>query len=266
MITDTHAHLYFPECISIIDEILSRARDSGIRRIIVPAVDLETSKVAIELSEKYEMIYCAVGIHPGDVNKAEINVIDELNKLLEREKVVAVGETGLDYYWDTSNIEKQKSFFKIQIELAKSHKLPVIIHTRNSVDDAVEMIKENYDKDLRGQFHCFSGNKIQLNAILSMDNFYVSYCGNITYKNYADIDVIKKTPQERLLSETDSPFLPPVPYRGKKNEPSYIIHTLDKISEIKGANTDELLKSINKNVESLFFDFLPTKRNTDNAD
>lgn len=253
MITDTHAHLYYPECISIIDEILSRAKDSGIERIIVPAVDLETSRIIIDLSEKYDMIYCAVGIHPGEVNKAEIKMIDELNKLLEHEKVIAVGETGLDYYWDKSNIAVQKSFFQLQIELAKSHNLPVVIHTRNSVDDAFEMIKANYDKNLSGQFHCFSGNGIQLNAVLSLDNFYISYCGNITYKNFSETEVIKKTPLNKLLSETDSPFLPPVPFRGKKNEPSYIIHTINKISELKEINNEELLDSINKNVESLFF-------------
>lgn len=253
MITDTHAHLYFPEIINDVEEILSRARDAGIKRIIVPAVDLVTSRIILTMSEKYEMIYCALGVHPCEVNKNEFEVIDELEILLQHEKVVALGETGLDYYWDKTNIERQKSFFKLQIELAKSFKLPIVIHTRESIDDAIEMIKENNNTDLRGQFHCYSGNGEQLNKILSLKNFYVSYCGNITYKNYRGDDVINKTPDGRLLSETDSPFLPPVPYRGKKNEPAHIIHTIKKISEIKNVEYENLLSKINKNVDELFF-------------
>lgn len=254
MITDTHAHLYFPEIINNIEEILSRAGDAGIERIIVPAVDLETSLKVLTIAEKYEMIYCALGVHPCDVVKNEFSVIDELEKLLHHEKVVAIGETGLDYYWDRSNIEKQKSFFKLHIELAKSFKLPVVIHTRESTDDAIEMIIKNYDKYLCGQFHCFSGSTEHLDKILSLENFYVSYCGNITYKNFSGTDVVSKTPVDRLISETDSPFLPPVPYRGKKNEPAYIIHTLNKISEIKNVEYNNLLHNITENVNKLFFD------------
>jgi len=254
MIIDTHAHLYYPEILGQLEEILLRARDAGVEKIIAPAIDLETSKTVLELSEKHEMIYCAIGIHPCDVNKNELDAIDEIEKLLDHEKVLAIGETGLDYYWDTSNAEKQKSFFQLQIELAKSHKLPIVIHTRNSTKDAIDIICENYDEDLRGQFHCFSGNETQLNQILNLNNFYISFCGNITYKNFTDTDLILKAPNNRILSETDSPFLTPVPFRGKKNEPSYIIHTLSTIADIKEIDRSELLKTILKNVNNLFFD------------
>lgn len=253
MITDTHAHLYYPEIISDIENILSRAKDSGIERIIVPAVDVETSKTILNLSEKHDMIYCALGIHPCDVNKSEPKNIDEIEKLLSHEKVVAIGETGLDYYWDKSNIEKQKEFFQLQIDLAKSRKLPIVIHTRNSIEDAIEMIKNSYSDDLSGQFHCFSGTEDQLKEILSMKNFSLSFCGNITYKNFTEQEVIKKTPPDRLLSETDSPFLPPVPYRGKRNEPSYIFKTLEKISELKEMDLKELLLNVKSNADRLFF-------------
>ena len=253
MIIDTHAHLYYPEILDRLEEILSRASDAGVEKIIAPAVNFETSKTILELSEKHEMIYCALGIHPCDVNKNELNSIDEIEKLLNHEKVVAIGETGLDYYWDTSNIEKQKSFFQLQIDLAKSHKLPIVIHTRNSIDDAIEIISKNYDEDLRGQFHCFSGNVAQLEQILNLKNFFVSFCGNITYKNFADNVLILKAPADRILSETDSPFLPPVPYRGKKNEPSYIIHTLKKIADVKEIDQGNLLRTIFKNVNNIFF-------------
>lgn len=253
MITDTHAHLFYSEINSDIDNILLRAKDSGIERIIVPAVDLETSRTVIEISGKHEMIYCAIGIHPGDVNKSELKDLEMIEKLLDHEKVVAIGETGLDYYWDKSNIERQKEFFNKQIELAKAYKLPVIIHTRNSVDDAIEMISSSHDENLSGQFHCFSGNDEQLNRILLLDKFYLSYCGNITYKNFKDTGVIKNTPLDRMLSETDSPFLPPVPYRGKKNEPGYLLKTLEKISEIKETSIDQILPVIDSGVRKLFF-------------
>lgn len=253
MITDTHAHLFYPEIISDIDNILLRAIDSGIERIIVPAVDLETSRTVIEMSEKHEMIYCAIGIHPCDVNKSDLKDLDLIEKLLDHEKVVGIGETGLDYYWDKNNSERQKSFFIKQIELAKIHKLPVIIHTRNSVDDAVEITRNNYNENLSGQFHCFSGNEDQLNKILFLDKFYVSYCGNITYKNFKDAELIKKTPLERMLSETDSPFLPPVPNRGKRNEPGYLIRTLEKIADLKETNIDQILPVIGSGVRDLFF-------------
>ncbi len=253
MITDTHAHLYYPEIISDIDNILSRAKDSGIERIIVPAVDIETSMTILRLSEKHEMIYCALGVHPCDVSKSETKNIDEIEKLLSHEKVVAIGETGLDYYWDKSNIEKQKEIFQLQIDLSKSRKLPIIIHTRNSMEDAIEMIRNSYSDDLSGQFHCFSGNEDQLNDILSMKNFSLSFCGNITYKNFRDTEVVKKTPLDRLLSETDSPFLPPVPYRGKKNEPSYIFKTLEKISELKATDLNDILQNVKSNADRLFF-------------
>jgi TatD DNase family protein len=254
LITDTHAHLYYPELKSNLTEILQRAKDEGIDKIIVPAVDLKTSKEVIEMSEKHEMIYCALGVHPCDVKDNDFSVFNELEKLLSHNKVVAIGETGLDYYWDKTNAEHQKVFFKRQIDMAKANKLPIVIHTRDSIDDAISIIKENYDENLSGQFHCFSGDESQLNEILALENFYVSYCGNITYKNYSGLEVIKKTPLDRLLSETDSPFLPPVPYRGKKNEPSYIVNTLKKISEIKEMEYIDLLETISQNCEKLFWE------------
>lgn len=252
MITDTHAHLYYPELLSEIDQVLYRAEAAGISRIIVPAVDLESSRQILDLSEKNEMIFAAVGVHPCDVSKNEITVIEEIEKLAESGKVAAIGETGLDYYWDTSGIEKQKIFFKRQIELAKRHKLPIVIHTRNSIDDAIEIVEQEADENLSGQFHCFSGDKEHLQRILNLRNFYVSYCGNITYKNFKNQEVILETPPDRLLSETDSPFLPPVPHRGKTNEPSYVTFTLKKIAEIRQTNYEELLEAINKNVRTLF--------------
>lgn len=253
MIIDTHAHLYYPELISETEEILSRAKDAGIERIIVPAVDLKTSGIIINLSEKYDMIYCSLGIHPCEVKNSDMKSLDEIEKLLGHEKVVAIGETGLDYYWDTSNIDNQKEFFIHQIRLAKAYGLPVIIHTRSSTEDAIKLIIENYDQNLSGQFHCFSGDNEQLNKVTELDNFFISFCGNITYKKFSDTDIILNCPESKMLSETDSPFLPPVPYRGKRNEPSYIVNTISRISEIKNIDTEKLKEKLYLNAKELFF-------------
>lgn len=252
-ITDTHAHLYYPEIVSDIENILGRAKDKGIEKIIVPAVNYNTSLEILNLSEKHDMIFCALGIHPCDVSTSGIKDIDGIEKLLDHEKVVGIGETGLDYYWDKTQIEKQKEYFKLQIDIAKDKNLPVIIHTRDSLDDAISIIKEKYDGKLKGQFHCFSGNTSQLNEIIKMNNFYVSFCGNVTYKSFLNQDSVSECPEDRMLSETDSPFLPPVPYRGRKNEPSYILNTLKKISEIKSIDYEKLLDNLYKNSEELFF-------------
>jgi TatD DNase family protein len=254
MIIDTHAHLYYENIIGDIENILKRAADNGIEKIIVPAVDIPTSRKIIELAEKYDMVYGAAGFHPCDISKAETKDIDVIAELLDHEKVIAVGETGLDYYWDKTNIDKQKDFFRLQIELAKDKKLPIIIHTRDSIKDAIEMVKKNYNENLSGQFHCFSGDTGDLKEVTAMDNFYVSFCGNITYKKYPALDAVKEAPVERLLSETDSPFLAPMPNRGKNNEPANVVYTIRKIAEVKEMDEDELRKILYTNAESFYFD------------
>ncbi len=253
MLTDTHAHLYYPDILDSLPEILRRAEEAGIGRVIVPAVNLETSLKILDLSKEYEQIYCALGLHPCDVSKSNPNEINEIEKLLSHKKVVAVGETGLDYYWDTSNIEQQKDLFRKQIRIASKLKLPVIVHTRDSTDDAITLMKEEYEQyPVRAHFHCFSGTLAQLSECLSIPDSHISFCGNITYKKSLLDEVISAAPIDRLLSETDSPFLPPMPYRGKKNEPSFMIKTLEKISNVKGIPESELLNVVSQNAEKFF--------------
>jgi TatD DNase family protein len=253
MLTDTHAHLYYPDLLDSLPEILKRAGDEGISKIIVPAVNLETSKKILELSVEFEQIYCALGVHPCDVSKSFPEELNEIEKLLSSNKVVAIGETGLDYYWDKSNVQEQKVFFRKHVRLASKLNLPVIVHTRDSTEDAIALIKEeNEEYPVRAHFHCFSGTMEQLGECLSIPGSHVSFCGNITYKNSLLDDVIAAAPVDRLLSETDSPFLPPVPYRGKKNEPSYMIKTLEKISQIKGISQEELIENVSLNARNFF--------------
>lgn len=253
MIIDTHAHLYYDELLSQIDDVVKRAEDSGVEKIIVPAVDYKSSLIILELADKYKMVYGLVGVHPTEVQKVDNDELDKIYKLLDNEKIVGIGETGLDYYWDKNYIDKQKDFLKRQIEIAKDKKLPIVLHTRDSVADTISIIRENLDYNLKGQFHCFGGDANEMNEVVSLDNFYVSYCGNITYKNFKERDVVQATPLEKLLSETDSPFLTPVPNRGKKNEPSNIIYTIKALSEIKDTDENIVRKQLYDNANGLFF-------------
>jgi TatD DNase family protein len=252
MIIDTHAHLYYDNIAVNIDDILKRAIDTGISAIIVPAVDIKTSREVIQLCEKYDVIYGLIGIHPGDVNNSSLSDIDELEKLTSHEKVVGIGETGLDYYWNKSNIEIQKQYFKLQIELAKDKKLPIVIHTRDSTEEAIAMIVDNYDENLSGQFHCFGGSPDEAAKILTLDNFYISFCGNVTFKNFKEGETVMAVTPEKMLSETDSPFLTPIPNRGKTNEPSNVIYTIDKIANMKSLEKDIFIKILYENALSLF--------------
>lgn len=253
MIIDTHAHLYYDDITAMLDDILERAVESGISRIIVPAVDIRTSEKTITLCDKYEMIYGAVGFHPCDIKDTDIGDIKILEDFTKHPKISAIGEIGLDFHWDVSYKEKQYIFFKEQIDLAKDKGLPIIIHTRNSTKEAIEIVSEKSGKALKGQFHCFSGNDEELRNILELENFYLSFCGNVTFKNYREADIIRKVPAERILSETDTPYLSPEPYRGKRNEPSYLRYTMKKLSEIKQVEYGEFEDTVYKNVMNLFF-------------
>ncbi len=253
MLTDTHSHIYYPELLNDIDSVIQRAESNGIGRIISPAVDLKTSRQLLDISERHGEIYCALGIHPCDVSKVEASELDEIAKLVKHPKVVAIGESGLDYYWDISNIELQKYFFSEQIRLASELNIPIIVHTRNSLDDAIEMISGMYsDHPVKAHFHCFSGDTEQLRRCLDIPDSHISFCGNVTYKNSMLDEVVKLVPDDRLLCETDSPFLPPVPYRGKKNEPSYMIKTIEWIASKRSIELNELCTKLELNASRFF--------------
>lgn len=253
MIIDTHAHLFYDDIVKEMNLFLDRAIESGIEKIIVPAVDIKTSETITSLCDKYDMIYGAVGFHPCDIKETEPEDIKLLEGFLQHPKIIAIGEIGLDFHWDTTYNEKQFIFFKEQIEMAKSYKLPVIIHTRKSTKEAIEIIKISYDNSFKGQFHCFSGDQSDMEQITNLENFYLSFCGNITFKKYNDTEIIKKIPVEKILSETDTPYLAPEPFRGKRNEPSYIKYTMKKLAEIKEIEYETFEAIVYKNVMNLFF-------------
>lgn len=253
---DTHAHLNYPGIRKHLSEILERAIDAGIECVIVPATNYVTSLDVIELAEKHTMLYAAIGIHPAELKDFKEWHLAELPKLCEHKKIAAVGEIGLDYYWKPYDKELEQRILIEQLKIAKELNLPVILHNRESSEDLIKIIENEYDNGkLTGQFHSFSGDINMAEKTIGM-RFYISFTGNITYKpnekTLQAYEVLKKTPLENLLLETDSPFLPPIPYRGKQNEPAYLKYTAEKIAELKGVTIEELGNITSENAKKLF--------------
>lgn len=256
MYIDTHAHLNYPDIVKNIGEVLQRAEDSGIEAIIVPATTYRTSLEIAEMVQKHEMLYGAVGIHPTELKDFEESHLDGIESLAAADKICAIGEIGLDYYWEPYDSELQKRILREQFKIAKRCGLPVIIHNRNSTNDLMELVRSEYDGGkLKGQFHSFSAGQEEAKECVKM-GFYISFTGNITYKpndsTRIAYEIVKNTPAEHLLLETDTPYLPPVPYRGKQNEPSYLQHTAAKIAELKGISAGELGSITTKNARLLY--------------
>lgn len=240
MFIDTHAHLFFENFSDDIDEVINRAKENGVDYIIVPATDLATSKESIELAEKYEMIYATVGIHPHDTKEWNDSLLLEIEKLTKHPKVVAIGEIGLDYYYDFSPKEQQIKAFKSQLDLANKLELPVVIHNRDSDVDMMEIIQSYCGTGLKAQFHCFNGSLADALEFMKMNHF-ISFTGNITFKKSDGLrEILKHIDLNHLMLETDSPFMTPIPYRGKRNEPAHVKIVAEKISEIHNLSIKEV--------------------------
>lgn len=229
---DTHAHL---------DKVLKDSRDE-VNKIILAASDLEDSKKNIELAQKYKFLLASVGIHP----QSSIEKVNQLEKLIDK-NVIAIGECGLDFSIN-HNQKEQEIAFRKQIELAQKYNLPLIIHARKAVDEVIEILKE-YNQ-LRGVFHCYAGGKKRIKKVLEL-GFYIGIDGNLTYEEGL-IDVVKNIPKDKLILETDCPYLTPLPFRGEKNKPAYIKYTYEKVSEIWKTSFEETEKTIDKNAKKLF--------------
>lgn len=252
MFIDTHSHLFYPNFKDDIDEVINRARDNGVGFIIVPATDLETSRQTIQLCERYDIVHGSVGIHPHETKDWSDDLVEQIQTLAQHKKIIAIGEIGLDYYYDFSPKEKQIRAFKKQLDLAIEINLPVIIHNRDSDEDMLSIISEYCGKGLKAQFHCFNASLLHAFEYIKM-NHYISFTGNITYKNRGDIrSILEKVSLENLLLETDSPFMTPVPFRGKRNEPAYVKYVAEKISEIYKVLVDEVGKITSYNAFRLF--------------
>jgi TatD DNase family protein len=257
MLIDTHAHLDFREFDHDRDEVIKRAEKFGVKKIINVGCNLERSQNSIDLAGKHDNIYAAVGVHPHDVGKYEPEVIKrELEKLAKSKKVVAIGECGLDYYRLESNqgITKQKEVFKRELKLAHKLNLPLIIHCRNAFEDLLAIVKNETKKlKIRGVTHCFSGTLRYAREFINL-GFLVSFTGSITYARPKSeiLPVIREIPLSKIMVETDSPYLAPAPYRGKRNEPSYVKLVAEKIAKIKGLDFIEVAGQTSKNAKNLF--------------
>lgn len=252
MFVDTHAHLFYPNFNGELDEVIQRAKDSGVDYIIVPATDLETCGKVIELTEKFDMIYGTVGIHPHDTKDWDQSFIPKIEAFTRHEKIVGIGEIGLDYFYDFSPKEKQIEAFKSQIELALKLNLPVVVHNRDASEDILKIIKQYSGTGLRAQFHCFNGTLDEARELIRHHHF-ISFTGNITFTKADSLrEVVSKVTPEHLLLETDSPFMTPVPHRGKRNEPAYVKIVAEKIAEIRHVSLEDISRITSYNAFKMF--------------
>jgi TatD DNase family protein len=252
MYVDTHAHLFYPNYNNELEQVIERAKNAGVDYILVPGTDLASSSQAIQLAETYDFIYAAVGFHPHDTAEWTDDLIEKIKLLADHKKVAAIGEIGLDYYYDFSPKELQFKAFEAQLDLSLELKLPVIIHNREANDEMMEIIRKYSGTELRAQFHCFAGSLDDAKELIAMKHF-ISFPGNVTFKKADNIrKIVSQINIEHLLLETDSPFMTPVPYRGKRNEPAYVALIAEKIAEIHNLSIDDVARTTSFNAFKLF--------------
>lgn len=252
MIFDSHAHLDSENFSGEVDSIVERARSNEIGFIMNPGVDYKSSIAAVELSKKYDMIYAAVGIHPHEASTADDMMIKLIKAMTANKKVKAIGEIGLDYHYDFSPRDVQREIFIKQIRLAKEIKFPIIIHDREANKDVFDILKEENPYETGVVMHCYSGSRELAKEYLKL-GAYISIAGPVTFKNNRKtVGVVESVPIERLFIETDSPYLTPVPYRGKRNEPSYVKYVAEEIAKIKDMPVEEVIKITTDNAKRFF--------------
>lgn len=255
MFIDTHAHLDNELFDADREAMIRRALDAGVEKIVTIGTDIESCRRAIALAEKYAEVYAVVGPHPTDSLVFQDSMLGLFKEMAVHKKVVAIGEIGLDYYWKDSPPEIQHEVFRKMIRLACEVDLPIVIHNREAGEDLIRILKEEKTghalHNLRGVMHCFSGDPWMLRESLAL-NFYISFAGNLTYKKSTLAERVPEVPEDRLLIETDSPYLTPVPFRGKRNEPAYVKHTANKIAGILKKDTDEVGIQTARNALAIF--------------
>jgi TatD DNase family protein len=249
---DTHAHLYTKEFEDYREQIILRAKEAGITQVLMPAIDASTHKSMLDLEIKYPAICLSMmGLHPCSVKE---NYKEELALVADhftKRKFVAVGETGLDFYWDLTFTDQQYDAFLQQIVWAKQYSIPVVIHSRNATDECIQVIREQQDGALKGVFHCFSGTEEQAKKVVDL-GFYMGIGGVLTFKNSGLDAAIRNIDLKHMVLETDAPYLAPVPYRGKRNESSYLQYVAQKLALIKGMTAEEVASVTTANAQKLF--------------
>ena len=260
-LTDTHCHLDLDRFDKDREAVIQRAKDQGLERILIPGLELESCRAAIKLAEQHEMIYLAVGVHPnsGDTWKADTRA--QLAELAQHPKVVAIGEIGLDFYWDTTPKPLQRKILRQQLELAAEAGLPVVIHDREAHEELIPILvdwQEELDAEglalaeKPGVMHSYSGDILQAQDVLQ-SGYYLGITGPVTFKKALEMqEVAEKAPQEKLLIETDAPFLTPHPYRGKRNEPAFVYYMAEKIASLRNVSLEEVGEITSRNAKTLF--------------
>jgi TatD DNase family protein len=254
MLIDSHAHIQGNEYANEVDAIVERAREAGVEKIIAVggAGDMSSNTEAIALAATYDNVYATVGMHPHDAKDVGEGELRELRTLTSHPKVVAVGETGLDYYYNHSPHDVQRRVFTHFIHMARETGLPIVVHERDAAKDAAELLRSEGAAKLRGVIHCFTGNYEAACDYLNL-GFYLSFTGIITFKNAEALrEVVRKVPLERMLVETDSPYLTPVPHRGRRNEPAYVRFVAETVAMVKGIEFEKVAETTTRNVQALF--------------
>src|SRR5947208_5694065 len=252
MLIDSHCHIDDARFDVDRDAIIARARAAGVEHFVTIGCDLETSRAAVTLAQRHPFISATVGVHPHEVKHIQVNWYDELRALAKSKGVVAYGEIGLDYHYDHSPREVQRQRFREQVRLARELRLPIIIHTREAQEDTITILKDEKTGEVGGVFHCFSGDAWLAKDALDL-GFDLSFSGVLTFQNATQLrDIAKTVPLDRILVETDSPYLTPAPHRGKRNEPAYVRQVADKIAELHGLSVQEVEDITTKNTKRLF--------------
>jgi TatD DNase family protein len=251
-ITDTHTHLYSNEFDEDRDEMIQRAIDAGVSRFFIPAIDSAYTQSMYDLEKAYpNNVFLMMGLHPTHVKENYLEELQHVEEELAKRKFVAIGEIGIDLYWDKTHLEEQKTAFRKQIQLAKHYKLPIVIHCREAFDEIFEILEEEKSADLFGVFHCFSGTYEQALQAISY-NMKLGIGGVVTFKNGKIDQFLNQIDLKNIVLETDSPYLAPVPYRGKRNESSYLINVVGKLAEIYNLPKEEIALVTTENSVAIF--------------
>lgn len=252
MFTDSHTHLYLDAFKADRSQMIQRALDAGVEMMLLPNIDSTSMEALFSLAEQYPA-HCLpmMGLHPTSVKENYPEELALAEKALQREGIIAIGETGMDLYWDTGYLKEQEEAFSIQIGWALELDLPLVIHARDSFQEIFQVLDRSGGPELRGVFHSFTGGMEELERALSYD-FMIGINGIVTFKNSGLAEIVREIPADRLLLESDAPFLAPVPYRGRRNESSYLVETASKVAEIHNLSMEELARITSANAEQLF--------------
>lgn len=252
MIIDTHSHVYLPEFDHDRGSMLKIAENETVRLVLMPAIDSETHLSMLKVEGAFPgKCLSMMGLHPCSVKEGYKHEIELVKDHFQKRRFVAVGETGLDFYWDKTFIKEQYESFQSQIDLGIEYGIPVVIHSRNSIDECIKVVKENQQGNLKGVFHCFSGNEKQAKEIIDL-GFYLGIGGVVTFKNSGLDKVMAGVDLKNVVLETDAPYLAPVPFRGKRNECSYLKYVVEKLAEIKNVSKEDIARITTKNAKELF--------------